>query len=216
MKSYLQYLSIDFLDDLENHVYDSCHRAKATKVYNHHKPQNCAKAPFEFMHTGLVGPIKPIGFGGGRYFFTFTGECTRYTETYTEVKKSDWFKCPKAFYNLCKTSSGLKRPVQRLRSDYGSELQSKRVEEWLEKEGIVFEPSTPYSQEQNGVSEQVGQTIMDMARATILEGNLSDDLWPEVIPAMTYIKNLRPTKALENNNTPYNAQYKEDPDISHF
>ena len=168
------------------------------------------------MHTGLVGPIKPIGFGGGRYFFTFTGECTRYTETYTEVKKSDWFKCPKAFYNLCKTSSGLKRPVQRLRSDYGSELQSKRVEEWLEKEGIVFEPSTPYSQEQNGVSEQVGQTIMDMARATILEGNLSDDLWPEVIPAMTYIKNLRPTKALENNNTPYNAQYKEDPDISHF
>lgn len=119
-------------------------------------------------------------------------------------------------YNLCKTRSGLERPVQRLRSDYGSELQSKKVEEWLEKEGIVFEPSALYSQEQNGVSERVGRTIMDMARATILEGNLSDDLWPEVILAMTYIKNLRPTKALENNNTPYNAQYKEDPDISHL
>lgn len=57
---------------------------------------------------------------------------------------------------------------------------------------------------------------MDMARLTILEGNLSVNLWPEVILAMTYIKNLRPTKALENNNTPYNAQYKKDPDISHL
>lgn len=57
---------------------------------------------------------------------------------------------------------------------------------------------------------------MDMARATILEGNLSDDLWPEVILAMTYIKNFRPTKALGNNSTPYNAQYNENPDISHL
>lgn len=57
---------------------------------------------------------------------------------------------------------------------------------------------------------------MDMARLTILEANLSVNLWPEVILAMTYIKNLRPTKALESNNTPYNAQYKKDPDISHL
>ena len=57
---------------------------------------------------------------------------------------------------------------------------------------------------------------MDMARATILERNLNDDLWPEVILAMTYIKNLRPSKALENNNTPFNAQYQENPDIHHL
>ena len=55
-----------------------------------------------------------------------------------------------------------------------------------------------------------------MTRATILEGNLNDDLWPEVILAMTYIKNLRPSKVLENNNTPFNALYQENPDISHL
>ena len=91
-------------------------------------------------------------------------------------------------------------------------MQSKKVE----KEEIIFKPSAPYSQEQNGVLEQVGRTIMDMARATILERNLNDDLWPEVILAMTYIKNLRPSKALENDNTPFNAQYQENPDIRHL
>lgn len=122
----------------------------------------------------------------------------------------------KAFHNLCKTKSNLERPIHRLRSDYGSELQSKKIEEWLETEGIIFEPSAPYSQEQNGVSKQVGQTIMDMAQTTILEGNILDDLWSEIILAMTYVKKIRPTKALEGNNTPHYAQYQENPNISHL
>lgn len=216
IKKYLQRLNVNFVNDSEGHVCDSCQRSKATKIYNRHNPQRRAKAPFEFVHTDLVGPIKPIGFGGERYFFTFTDDFTRYTETYTGAKKSDWFRCLKAFHNLCKTKSNLERPIHRLRSDYGSELQSKKVEEWLEAEGIIFESSAPYSQEQNGVSERVGRTIMDMARATILEGNIQDDLWPEIILAMTYVKNIRPTKALEGNNTPHYAQHQENLDISNL
>lgn len=216
LRKHLQRLKISFIDDSEKHVCDSCQRGKATKIYNRQNPQERAKFPFEFIYTDLVGPIRPIGFGGERYFFTFTDDFTRYTETYTGAKKSDWFKCLKAFHNLCKTRSNKERPVHRLRSDYGSELQSKRVEEWLKKEGIIFEPSAPYSQEQNGVSELVGRIIMDMTRATILEGNLCDDLWPEIVLAMTYIKNIRPTKALEGNSSPYYAQHQKDPDINHL
>ena len=37
-----------------------------------------------------------------------------------------------------------------------------------------------------------------MIRATILEGNIDDDLWPELLLAMTYIKNSHPTKTLDN------------------
>lgn len=103
-----------------------------------------------------------------------------------------------------------------LRSDYGSELQSHKANDWLEKEGIVFEPSAPYSQEQNGVSERVGRTIMDMTRATILEGNIDDELWPEIILAMTHIKNNRQTRALPSNTTPHEAQSQETANISHL
>lgn len=64
LRKHLQRLKISFIDDSEKHVCDSCQRAKATKIYNRQNPQERAKFPFEFIHTDLVGPIRPIGFGG--------------------------------------------------------------------------------------------------------------------------------------------------------
>ena len=57
---------------------------------------------------------------------------------------------------------------------------------------------------------------MDMTRATILEGNINDELWPELVLAMTYIKNNRPTRALANNISPYKAYFHEELDLSHL
>lgn len=37
-----------------------------------------------------------------------------------------------------------------------------------------------------------------MTRATILEKNFNNDFWPELVLAMTYIKNNWPTKAIQN------------------
>lgn len=90
-------------------VCDSCERAKATKHYNR-SPQKRAKRPYQYIHTDLVGPITPItpiGFRGERYFFTFTDNYTRVTETYTAKKKSKWLKCLKDFYNLARTRTKL-------------------------------------------------------------------------------------------------------------
>ncbi len=68
---------------------------------------------------------------------------------------------------------------------------------WLTYQGIVFKPSAYYSQEENGVSEKTGRTIMEMVQAMILEGRMEDTLWPEVILVITHVKNLRPTRALK-------------------
>lgn len=58
---------------------------------------------------------------------------------------------------------------------------------------INFKASASYSQEQNGVSERVGRTLVEMTQATVLEGNIEDQSWPEVLLAMTYIRS-DPTK----------------------
>lgn len=184
------------------------------QTYNR-DPQKRSNRPYQFVHTDLVGPINPIGFSGEKYFFTFTDDATRMTETYTGTKKSDWLKCLKTYHSLCRTRSKETHPIERLRSDYGSELQSHKADEWMQKEVFTFEPSAPYSQEQNGVSERTERTIMDMTRATILEGNIDDDLWPDLILAMTYIKNNRPTKALQNL-SPYESYTHELPDLFHL
>ena len=39
---------------------------------------------------------------------------------------------------------------------------------------------------------------MEMARVFIIEGEIDDFFWPKVILVMTYVKNLRPMKALQN------------------
>ncbi len=194
LRKHLAHHNICYTDD--EHICDSCERAKVTKQYNR-TPQEKAKRPYQFVHTDLVSPITPVGFGAERYFFTFTDNHTRITETYIRRQKSKWLKSLKAFYNLVRIRTGLDRPMERLRSDYGSELQSRKVDKWLTKQEITFEPSVPYSQEESGVSERTGRTIIDMVRATILEGGIDNTLWPEIVLAMTHIKNLRPTRALE-------------------
>ncbi len=54
-----------------------------------------------------------------------------------------------------------------------------------------------------------------MTRATILEGNIDDDLWPEIIFAMTQVKNVRPTNVLEGGN-PHQALHNSPPSINHL
>ena len=85
----------------------------------------------------------------------------------------------------------------------------------MSKEGTVFEPSSAYSQEQNGVSERGGRAIMDKTRATMVDGNIDDDLWPKAILAITHVKNVWPTEALEGSN-PHEIHFKRPPDISHL
>ena len=46
--------------------------------------------------------------------------------------------------------------------------------------------------------------LSTMARATIIEGDLDDIFWPEVVLVMTRTKNIRPTAALEGGN-PYES-----------
>lgn len=68
-RQYLRTLDIDFTNESDETVCDSCQPAKASKIYNC-KSQKLAKYPYQFVHTDLVGPINPAGFGGERYFFT--------------------------------------------------------------------------------------------------------------------------------------------------
>lgn len=59
---------------------------------------------------------------------------------------------------------------------------------------------------------------MEMVRATILKEGINDTLWPKVVFAMIYIKNLRPTQALNKLINPAKIQDKDltNKDFSNF
>lgn len=54
------------------------------------------------------------------------------------------------------------------------------------------------------------KTIIDITRATILEGNINDDLWPELVLVITYIKNSYLIRVF-NNLSPYKAYFYKQP-----
>lgn len=83
------------------------------------------------------------------------------------------------------------------------------------KEEIIYKPSCPYSQEQNGVLEQMGCTIIDMARATIIGRSIQDNFWPKIVLAMVHVKNIRLTSILDRKN-PYELFESKPPTIDHL
>ena len=74
------------------------------------------------------------------------------------------------------TISGKNWPVNVIRSDFGSELQSALVNQWMQEKGIEFEPSARYSQEQNGLSERKSRTLMERMRSTIIGRAIPNNL----------------------------------------
>lgn len=67
--------------------------------------------------------------------------------------------------------------------------------------GITFKPSAPYSQEENGIAERKGRTLMERVRCTIIGGGIPDELWPEIF---FFGHNSKDLKVFEN------ADEKED------
>ena len=63
-------------------------------------------------------------------------------------------------------------------------------------EGISYEPSAPYTQHQNGVSERKICSIMDKARTMLLEAQLPARFWAEEVNTAVYLLNRSPTIAL--------------------
>lgn len=61
----------------------------------------------------------------------FSDDYTQRTKIYTTEQKSEWLKFLNVFYNLAQTRTKLDRPAKQLRSNYNSELQSRKIDKQL-------------------------------------------------------------------------------------
>ena len=57
----------------------------------------------------------------------------------------------------------------------------------LRVSGISFEPSPPYSQHKNGVSECMIRTLTTKARSMLLDSQLELEFWAEAISTAAYL-----------------------------
>lgn len=83
------------------------------------------------------------------------------------------------------------------------------------KKSFIFKSLTLYSQKYNSISEQTGRILKGMMRITILEKNINDNLWPEIIFTIIQVKNGRSTYVLKGINS-LQALLSKPIDINHL
>ena len=87
--------------------------------------------------------------------------------------------------------------------------------EFFEFRGISSEPSPPYTQHKNGVSERMIRTLSTKARSMLLDARLEDVFWAEAVNTATYLHSRSPSSAL-NGRTPYEVLNSRKPELQHL
>ena len=85
----------------------------------------------------------------------------------------------------------------------------------MKENGIIHQKTTPWTPEQNRVSERLNLTIIDRVQTILIESELPLSLWAKAVEYAVYTKNRSPTAVLKDK-TPYEAFWGDKPDISHL
>ncbi|GKB97920.1 retrovirus-related pol polyprotein from transposon TNT 1-94 [Tanacetum coccineum] len=109
----------------------------------------------------------------------------------------------------------LKVPVQRIKTDNGTEFVNQTLREYYEKVGISHETSVARSPQQNGVVERRNRTLIEVARTMLIYAKAPLFLWAEAVATACYTQN-RSIIRLRHGKTPYELLHDKPPDLSFF
>lgn len=112
-----------------------------------------ASQKLELIYTYICGPMYTRLLNGSKYFILFIEDFHRYTWVYFMKMKSKAFQLFMNFKIFAENKVDLK--IKTLRSDNGIGFLSNQFQDFLQKIGILHQPSGPYSPQQNGVCEGI-------------------------------------------------------------
>ena len=165
------------------------------------------------IHCDICGPL-PSSYRSYRYFILFIDCFSRFTSLHL-MKSRD--SAPDLFMQFRSAAETFtKKKLCLLRVDNAPELIQGRFQAHCISHGITYEKTVPDSPNQNGVAERSNQTLACMARAMLLDANLSSWFWPFAVQTAVHIKNRVPHSNLPPHTTPYELWYHEKPNLGYF
>lgn len=152
------------------------------------------------MHTDVCGPITPT-IDNKNYFVLFVDQFTHYCVAYPIAYKPDVFSAIKDF--VAKSEAKFSLKLVNLYCDNGREYLSSEMKEYCTSRGISYHFTVPRTPQQNGVSERMVRTIVEKARAMVSGAKLPKCFWGDAVLTAVYLINITPTRALQQNKTPF-------------
>ena len=128
--------------------------------------------------------------------------------------RDEALECFIEFHAIAETFCGEKVAI--LRIDNAPELIRGTFEHHCKSEGITYEKTVPNSPSQNGIAKRCNLMLASMARAMLINANLSDWFWPFAIQTTTHIKNRVPHSALPPHQTPFEFWHHHKLNLSHL
>ena len=200
----------------ESEMCEICVKAKHQRTIER-KPALRTLRAFELVHSDLCGPITPESASGLKYFILYIDDYSRSTWVYflrskAAVEVVSVFQEFKAHLDRRFPNN----PISRFRCDNGrGEYDNNLFRGILRVCGISFEPSPPYTQHKNGVSERMIRTIVTKARAMLLDSQLGEEFWAEAVNTAVYLHCRSPSNANQGL-TPYEILYNQKPELAHL
>jgi transposase InsO family protein len=183
----------DIAGDSPEAVCDPCARAKPIRTVRRHVDYRPKKI-FDEMNVDVV-MLTPTGIGSIHYATVMTDGATRMRWVYTHKDKKGAFQAIQAMIKIAKTQYN--RTIKKWRLDGGREYSPARLQELADDLGMLVELTTPYFPEQDAVSERSIRTLIERSRSAILDQDIPEFLWPEVLRTMAHITNRIATRALD-------------------
>ena len=190
-----------------------CAKANIRRLPFPSKASHRATRILERVHCDICGPLPP-SFNGYRYFILFICCHSRYIFLYLLKTRDEAFQSFTLFRSTAETFSGER--VKILQVDNAPELVKGKLESHCKTAGIVYEKTVPDSPPQNGVAERCNLTLVSMARAMLLDANLSRWFWPFAIQTAVHIKNRVPHSNIPPHTTPFQLWYHYKPNLSYM
>jgi len=146
------------------------------------------------IHSDVVELITLIINDSSRWFVTLTDDFTRFTWMFLMKIKDKTVKHIKNFITLMKTDC-FNYSLKCLHINFKCEYLV--LKNWFTVNSIIWEPTSLYSPEENGVFEVLNHTICKSAWAMLKDSDLNSHLWSKVIKTAVYIKNWSSTCVLD-------------------
>ena len=109
------------------------------------------------------------------------------------------------------------KKMGRFRTDEGGEYTLHAFLDYLCREGIRQETTTPYTPQSNSMSERANQTIIETAKTMMFGECGVKYFWAEALSAAVYLRNLTPTHTIpEGSSNQAVFGVGKDPDLPHF
>jgi hypothetical protein len=155
----------------------------------------------DLTHIDLWGKYTIKSINGNQHYLLFIDNVTRYVTIQFLKEKSDTVQKVSNYLAYMNTQE---KKLKAIQIDCSTEFVNETLNTYCATCGIEVRLTVPYSLSQNGITERMNRTIVELSQAMLFASKLPEYLWEPMVLHVAYLQNRSYTRHLHTL-TPYDT-----------